>query len=139
MWEAILQGLYTGFPVLFLHFLVTIIVFACAAYVYFLITPHDEMALIKKGNIAAAISASGALLGMAVPLAVCLAGSVGVIDIIVWGGVILTIQISAYFVIDRLLFRDLSERIRKKEIASILLLLAIKLSVGFISAAAIAV
>ena len=69
MLETSLTGLYSGAPVLLAHFGVTILVFASAAYLYFRITPHHEMELIKQGNTAAAVSYSGALLGLAIPLA----------------------------------------------------------------------
>ena len=37
--------------------------------VYTWVTPHGEIALIRQGNVAAALSLSGALLGFIVPLA----------------------------------------------------------------------
>lgn len=139
MLDAILAGIMSGVPFLLAHFCVTILVFVCAAYLYFRITPHNEMALIKQGNVAAALSYSGALLGLALPMAFCLAGSVSVLDIMIWGGIILIIQIISYLFIDRLLFRGLSSRIEKQEMAPAILLFSTKLCVGMINAAAIAI
>ena len=139
MFDAILAGILSGLPLLLAHFGVTIFVFFCAAYTYSRMTPHDEMTLIKNGNVAAALSYSGALLGLALPMASCLAGSISVLDILIWGFIILLIQVIAYLLIDRILFRGLSSRIEEQEMAPAILLFSMKLCIGMINAAAIAV
>ena len=74
---------------------------------------------------------------MAIPLAVCMATSVSVWDIIIWGIVALIIQILAYRIADALL-NDLPARIENGEIGAAILVLGMKLSIAFINAAAIA-
>ena len=138
MIETLLQGIGSGLPVLLAHFFVTLCVFGAAILIYIFITPHKEIALIKQSNIAAALSLSGAVLGLAIPLAFCLAGSVNIMDIILWGTVILLIQLFTYWVIDRIMFRHYSKRIENGETAAAIFFLSVKLSVGIISAAAIA-
>ncbi len=138
MFETLLHGISSGVPVLLSHFFVTLCVFGGAILLYIFITPHKEITLIKQGNIAAALSLSGAFLGLAIPLAFCLAGSVNIIDILLWGTVILLIQLFTYWVIDRVIFRQYSKRIENDEISAAIFFLTIKLCVGILSAAAIA-
>ena len=134
--QSVLLSLYAGLPVFLSHFSVTILVFIAAIGIYTLITPHKEFALIKKGNIAAAISFGGALLGLAIPLAFCLAGSVNIYDIIIWGAFILLIQLATYFVIDKIV-GGVSKNIEKENVAPILFLVTARISVAIINAAAI--
>jgi putative membrane protein len=132
----VLDSFFAGFPVLIVHFAVTLGMLAVGAVVYHLITPYHEIDLIKRGNTAAAVSLGGALVGLAVPLAACLATSVGTLDIVVWGVVTLVLQLLAYRIAD-LVLRDLARRIENDEIGPAVLLVAIKLAVAAINAAAI--
>ena len=83
--DPIFQSFLNGFPTLLLHFSVTLGMLGAGIWIYQLITPWHEMRLIRAGNLAAATSFSGAILGLAIPLAFCMATSVGVLDIIIWG------------------------------------------------------
>ena len=85
---------------------------------------------------AAAISLGGMVAGLGLPLAVSLANSVTLLDILVWGVVALAIQLLTYFAID-LLLRGLSERIEQGEVAAAILLATVKVSVAAINAAAL--
>jgi len=135
--EPVLQSFLTGFPVLLLHFAVTLVMLGTGVFFYHLVTPYHEFRLIRAGNTAAAVSISGAILGLALPLAVCMATSVNVWDIVIWGVVTLLIQLLAYRVGDALV-RDLPTRIESGEIGAAILVVAIKLAVAFINAAAVA-
>ncbi len=95
------------------------------------------MQLIRAGNLAAATSFSGAILGLAIPLAFCMATSVSVIDIIIWGFVALVIQLLTFRLAD-ILLRGLPKRIEDGEMGAAILVAAVKLSVALINAAAIA-
>jgi putative membrane protein len=134
--QPVLQSFVAGLPVLLLHLSVTLAMLAGAVLVYVWTTPHREFALIREGNNAAAVSLSGAILGLAIPLAVCMAVSVNVFDIIVWGVLTLVIQIVVFRIVD-LVLRDLPDRIDRGEMGSATLLAAIKLAVATINAAAI--
>jgi putative membrane protein len=134
--EAVLQSLIAGFPVFILHSAVTLAMLAGAIGLYLLATPYKDIALIRQGNVAAAISFSGAVIGLALPLAVCMAASVSVWDIVLWGVVTLLLQILAFRLTD-LLLRDLPRRIVAGEIGPALVLVAIKLAVAAINAAAV--
>ena len=70
---SVLQSFVAGLPVLLLHLGVTLAMLAGAVAVYVWSTPHKEFALIREGNNAAALSLSGAILGLAIPLAVSMA------------------------------------------------------------------
>ena len=135
--DPILQSLLNGFPTLLLHFSVTMAMLGIGIWAYQLITPWDEIKLIRQGNSAAASSFAGAILGLAIPLAICMATSVGVLDIILWGLVALVIQLLAFRLAD-LLLKDLPKRIEAGEMGASILVIAVKLSVAFINAAAIA-
>ena len=135
--EPVLQSFINGFPVLLLHFSVTLAMLGIGVTIYQLITPYHELDLIRTGNNAAAISLSGAIVGLALPLAFCMAKSVNVWDIIVWGLVTLVIQLLAYRLADAIL-KGLPARIEAGEIGAAILVVAIKLAVAMINAAAVA-
>jgi putative membrane protein len=135
--DPVIQSFLAGFPVLLLHFAVTTAMLAVGITVYHFITPYHELQLVRGGNTAAAVSISAAIVGMAIPLAICMATSVSVWDIVIWGVVALLIQILAYRVADALL-KDLPTRIENGEMGAAILVVGVKLSVAFINAAAIA-
>ena len=54
--EAVIQSFLAGFPVLMLHSSVTLAILVVGVFVYIKITPYDDIALIKVGNTAAAVS-----------------------------------------------------------------------------------
>src|SRR3546814_16429411 len=97
------QSFLAGFPILLLHLAVTLGLLAAAAVLYTRLTVHDEIALIRQGNVAAAISFSVAVLGLAIPLAFCLAASFGVWDVLLWGALTLLLQFLSLRVISAVL------------------------------------
>tara|TARA_B100000575_G_scaffold37640_1_gene25446 strand:+ start:94 stop:519 length:426 start_codon:yes stop_codon:yes gene_type:complete len=134
--DGAIQSFLSGIPFLLTHFGVTIVMLVVGAFIYIKITSHDEMALIRDGNNAAAVSLSGAILGLAIPLAFCMANSVNVYDIVIWGLVTLVIQLVTFWIID-LWLRDLSKRIEDGQVGTAILLASVKLAVASINAAAI--
>jgi putative membrane protein len=135
--DPVIQSFLAGFPVLLLHFAVTLAMLAAGIAIYQLVTPYHELRLIRDGNTAAAVSFAGAIVGMAIPLAICMATSVSIWDIVIWGVVTLLIQILAYRIGDALL-KDLPSRIEAGEVGAAILVVSIKLAVAFINAAAVA-
>ena len=113
--EAVIQSFLAGFPVLILHSSVTLAILVVGVFVYIKITPYDDIALIKAGNTAAAVSLSGAIIGFAVPLAFAMASSITVYEILIWGPVTLLLQLVAYRITDAVL-SDLPKRIVEGEI-----------------------
>ena len=134
--DVVLQSFATGLPVLMLHLLVTLAMLVGGVVLYTLTTPHKDFNLVKDGNLAAAISLSGAILGLVIPLAFCMASSVNVAEIFIWGILAVAIQILVFRLCD-LLLKNLSARIEEGEIAPAVLLAGIKVSVAAINAAAI--
>jgi len=134
--DGAIQSFLSGIPFLLTHFGVTIVMLVGGAFIYIKITSHDEMALIRDGNNAAAVSLSGAILGLAIPLAFCMANSVNVYDIVIWGLVTLVIQLVTFWIID-LWLRDLSRKIEDGQVGTAILLASVKLAVASINAAAI--
>lgn len=135
--DPVIQSFLTGIPVLLLHFAVTLAMLSAGVAAYHLITPYHELRLIRGGNTAAAVSFAGAIVGLAIPLAVCMATSVSVWDIVIWGIVTLLIQLLAFRIGDSLL-KDLPTRIESGEIGAAILVVAIKIAIALINAAAIA-
>jgi len=137
MIDAVLQSFLSGFPYFVLHFLVTCLLLVLGVAIYIWITPHREVDLIRKGNVAAAVSLSGAILGIALPLALAMSASYSVFEIVIWGAVAVAIQLVVFKAID-FVFKGLSKRIEDGEMAPALVLASTKLSIAAINAAAIA-
>ena len=135
--QAVLDSFIAGFPVLMLHSSVTIAMLVLGVLIYVWMTPWDEMALIRAGNTAAAVSLGGAIIGLAIPLSFAMSASVSVYEILLWGAVTLVLQIIAYRIAD-LVLRDLPKRIETGEMGASVLLVSIKLAVAAVNAAAVA-
>ena len=135
--SPVLQAWATGFPVTLLHALVTMLILAAGATVYALITPHKEIALIREGNTAAAVSFGGVLLGLALPLAASLAASVSLLEIALWGATTVFVQLAVFRLAD-LALHGLPARIAKGEMAAAALLVGAKIATSVVLAAAVA-
>ena len=132
----IFGGLVNGLPFLISHFVTSVIVFLIGVIIFLFVTPMKEIALIRKKNTAAAISFSGALIGLALPLASSLSASGSIYEIIVWGLVAIVIQLFCFKAVD-ILINDLPKRIENGELSSSILLFSIKISVALLNSAAI--
>ncbi|PCI63888.1 MAG: hypothetical protein COB37_03840 [Kordiimonadales bacterium] len=131
-----MDAIWNGLPIFLLHSGLSLLILVIGVFVYTRITPHDEIALIKSGNSAAAVSLSGAILGLALPLASSLAASVSLWDLVFWGIIALLLQLAAFRLVDFFL-KDISARIEAGEIGPAILLLSFKLATAMINAAAI--
>jgi len=58
-----------GFLDFLVYFGLGIVLMGMFWKVYILLTPHDEMALVRENNVAASVALSGALIGFALPMA----------------------------------------------------------------------
>ena len=134
--DPVIQSFLAGFPVLMLHASVTVAMLVVAIFVYIKITPYDEIKLIRGGNTAAAVSLSGAIVGLALPLAFSMASSISVWEVLIWGPVTLVLQLFAFRVTD-LVLKDLSKRIENDEMGPAILLVSIKLGAAAINSAAV--
>jgi len=80
IWQSI-----SGFPLFLLYFATSVALLVLFVAIYMRVMPHRELALIREGNVAAALSLSGALIGFVLPLASAVAHSVNPVDMVVWG------------------------------------------------------
>lgn len=131
------QAFATGFPLTLLHSAVTLLLLSAGAVLYALLTPHNEVRLIRAGNTAAAVSYGGVLVGLAIPLGVSLAVSTSVPEIVVWGVATVAVQLFVFRLAD-LLLPKLPDRIAQGDTAAAALLVAAKLATAIILASAVA-
>jgi putative membrane protein len=131
-----IQAFATGFPVTLLHAGVTVAILFAAAGLYIMLTPHKEITLIRDGNTAAAVSLSGVLIGLAIPLAVSLKASTTLIELALWGVAITLVQLLVFRLVD-LVLHGLPRRIQDDEMAAAAMLVGAKISTALILAAAV--
>jgi putative membrane protein len=134
----ILQELSTGFPAFVIHLVAALAVLAAFLFIYSMITPYAELALIRGGNIAAAISLSGAMMGFTIPLAKAVAQSANILDMLVWAGIALVVQLIAYVVV-RMLIPGLAKDIPEGKVAQGTFLGMLSLATGVLNAACMTV
>jgi putative membrane protein len=103
--------------------------------IYRWITPHDEGALIRAGNPAAAIALGGALIGYVLPLASALEHTASLPEFVAWAALAGVIQIATFWIVRRVALRDVSARIEAGEVATGIYLAAISIVVGLLNAA----
>ncbi len=132
MFDQVLNNL----PAFATFFAAAFAIVAAFVALYALITPYNELALIREGNVAAATSLAGALLGIALPVAVAVAVSHNLYSMIGWGVVACAVQLLA-FLACRLALPQLSVDIPRGRAAPAIFLAAISVGVGIISAASI--
>ena len=125
-----------GFPDFLLQLSVALGLFVLSLVVYVLMTPHKELALIREGNPSAALAFGAVVVGLAIPLGACLAHAFSVWDVLIWGVIILLVQLLAFRITDMIL-RQLPRRIAEGDVAAAIMLMSVKLGVGLIIAGAI--
>jgi putative membrane protein len=121
-------------PSFLVYFALALVLLALFVVVYVRVTPYREFALIRQGNVAAAISLSGAILGFVMPLASAVAHSVNLVDMLAWSVVALVVQIVVYIVATRML-SHLREAIEAGVVAPAVLVATLAVSVGLLNAA----
>jgi putative membrane protein len=131
---TIIDNLASGLPTLLGHFFVTLALLAAAIAIYMAVTPFRERALVEEGNAAAGTVLAGAIVAMAIPLAMLLATSGQVIDIVVWGVITLLLQLMTVGLIS-LLLHGLRRRIDAGNVAAAMVLAAAQIAVGLLNAA----
>jgi putative membrane protein len=126
-----------GLPAFLVYFCVSAAVVVAYLFIYTRITPHDEFALIRANDAAAAIALGMSLLGFALPVASAIAHAANIVDCIIWSVIALIVQIIAYFVA-QIPDPDLSKRIAAGEMASAVWLGLVSVTAGLLSAASMA-
>ena len=134
--DAVITSLYNGLPIFMLHGGTAILMLIVGAFIYSKITPWNELDLIMEGNTAAAVSFSGAILGIAIPLAAALSSSISIWEIVVWGSVAIILQITVFLILD-LVLPNLSEQIKANKIAAGIFIASNKIALASMNAAAV--
>ena len=132
MFDPVISGLpaFAGF------FLTAAVLLAGFIAVYLMVTPYKELALIRAGNEAAALSLGGVVIGFALPIAVSVAVSHNLYAMIGWGVVAGVVQLLAY-VVARLALPRLNEHILQGRAASGILVASLAVGVGILNAGCI--
>ena len=117
-----------------IYLVLSLALLAAFAWLYDKVTPYEELKLIRNGNTAAAIAYSGAIVGLALPLASAVAHSVNPVDMIIWGAFALAVQVLVYFLVRRLM-PQLNNQIPEDQPAPAVLLAAISIGAGIVNAA----
>lgn len=130
----LLRQSITGFPAFLVYLASTLALLAVFLFIYARVTPYREFQLIREGNIAAAISLSGAMIGFTIPLAKAVAQSGSLLDMLMWGGIALVVQLSAY-VVARMLIPEITKDIPAGKIAQGTFLGMLSLTTGILNSA----
>lgn len=125
-----------GFPVFITHLGVALGLFIASLIIYVIMTPHKELELIRAGNPSAALAFGGVVVGLAIPLGTCLANSVGIPDLVLWGVVTLLLQILAFRFSD-IFLRHLPRRIAEGDVAAAVFLMSVKIGLALIVSGAV--
>ena|SRR5271167_2450615 len=104
--------------------------------VYTWAMPFKEITLIRQGNVAAALSLGGALIGFSLTVASGLVHTDALLSFLGWSAAAAAIQLLTYVLVTRLLHMS-KQHIEGNNIAFGLLLASISISVGAISAGAL--
>ncbi len=104
---------------------------------YVFVTPYSEVALIREGNTAAAVSLGGAIIGYALPIAVSVAVSHDIGAMVGWGVVACVVQLLTY-VVARFALPRINQAIPQGKIASGIFLASLSLGIGILNAGCIA-
>lgn len=130
----IVQHSIGGLPAFLLYLATSLTMLVLFLAIYTWITPYRELSLIREGNVAAAASLAGTIIGFAIPLAHAVAQSVSLGDMAVWGLIALAVQLLVFFAVTRLI-PDIARDIPAGKLAPGILLGALSLATGILNAA----
>ena len=130
----ILSHSIRGVDEFLIYLVASLALLAAFIAIYIWVTPYKEVTLIREGNVAAAASLSGTVLGFSIPLAQAIAQSVNLPEMAMWGGIALAVQILVFFVV-RHIVPGIARDIPAGKVASGLTLGALSLATGILNAA----
>ncbi len=126
---------FSGFDDFLIYLGIAAALLAVFVAIYVRITPYREIALIRDGNMAAAFSLSGTIIGMVLPLSSAVRNSVNLIDLAVWCTIALAVQL-VVFIVARIALPNIVQDIPAGKQASGIFLGAISIAAGMLNAAA---
>ncbi|MDB5372550.1 MAG: hypothetical protein JWP04_1192 [Belnapia sp.] len=122
-------------PAFLAHFIAGLALLGAAFLVFTRLTPHDELGLVRAGNLPAAVALGGAVVGAALAVASAVSHSAGLADAVVWAVVALLAQLASFFGTAWLL-PEWRAAIERGELATGVLKAAVAIAVGLLNAAA---
>ena len=131
-----IQAFATGFPLALLHAAISIGLLAAGGAIYAILTPYNDVQLIREGNPAAALSLCGTLLALAIPLAAALAGSASTFEVALWGFAVVVVQLLLFRLSDMAL-KGLPQRMQDGDVSAAALLVGAKTAIALLLAAAV--
>lgn len=129
-----LNEILRGLPHFLAYFAGGFVLAAVFFVIYLWITPQNELRLIRSGNISAAVSLGGALIGFLLPLASVIIHSAGTRDMAMWGVVALIVQVIGFFIV-RALIPGLPQAIEDNKVSVAAFAGTISLGIGILNAA----
>lgn len=130
-----LPQILAGLPAFLLYFALGLLLLAAFLAIYISVTPYNELALIRKGNSAAAISLGGSMIGYVLPLSRAISQSVSAVDMLAWGAIAMFVQLVIYLVVSKAV-PHFPDAIKAGRISSASFLAALAVAVGLLNAAA---
>lgn len=118
------------------YFGIALVMLVVFAFVYVRITPARELELIKNGNVACALSLSGAIIGFCITLVSSMLHSVGMLSFVIWGLAAAVIQILVYFGATHLI-KDANAELLNNNVAVGVLFFGLSVSIGILNAASL--
>ena len=118
------------------YFGVALVMLVVFAFAYVKITPARELELIKNGNLACALSLSGAMIGFCITLVSSMLHSVGMLSFMIWGLAAAVIQILVYFAATHLI-KDANQELLNNNVAVGVLFFGLSVSIGILNAASL--
>jgi len=125
---------FAGFDDFLVYLALALVLLAVFIWIYVRVTPYRELALIRAGNMAAAFSLSGSLLGFVIPLSAAVQHSVSLVDMAIWGVIAMLVQIAA-FIVAKMMIPSLAQDIEANKGSVGFFLGCLSLGVGVLNAA----
>lgn len=125
------------------HFIIylgtSLVLFLIGTFIFKLVTPYSERALIKNGNVAVSLKLLGKMAGLVVVLQSAIRSAINLVDLAIWALVAIIVQIILHLVIEYVFTRNtnLAKEVEKGNVAVGLFLGGISVLVGLIVAASI--
>ena len=123
-----------GLPYFAAFFGVSLLLLTICLALYVAVTPYPEIKLIREGNVAAAASLGGAIIGFALPLASVVVNSVSLLDMLLWSAVALLVQLVAFAGV-RLMVPRITQQVRDGQVSGGIVLGAVAIALGILNAA----
>lgn len=127
-----------GLPAFLLYLVVGAALIAAFAVIYLRMTAHDEIALIRGGNLSAAIALGGNLIGFTVPLEKAISQASSIPDCVLWAVAAMLVQFAAYG-LARIVIPELSRKIAEDRLPSAAMLAVIAVISGTLAAASMTI